>query len=256
MFANPTLQDFSSWITWHLDKAAVAGEKAVTKVRSNFALHGASGSSREVIVALEAIHKEFDRGIDAALGELSRAIKRDLLEHDDLRRITEESLRAFAERMKAAVPLHRVPDFKAKVAELDTRLDFALRQFDVGHLDPREPEEPLTMSNSINIGVMSGGAIQQGTSESTQNFEVDLATRVLADFEAALASEDVPHNQLANIRADIATIKAQLAKPEPSRAILREAGKSVRSVVEGVFAGAITNRVVEAAVALGRVFGA
>lgn len=183
MFAEPTLQDFSAWISWHLDKSAVAAQKAIAKRNVEAAARGAYRSSRTVIASWEIVQEEFDRGIDAALGELKRAIRIDLLDHDDLRRIAEEALRAFAERMKTLVIFDWLPEFKVRLSELDTRLTFALRQFAVGFLEPREPEVPLAMSNSINIGSMSGCAIQQGTKNSVQVLSVEGATKALQDLE-------------------------------------------------------------------------
>ena len=59
-----------------------------------------------------------------------------------------------------------------------------------------------------------------------------------------------------DLRADIATITSQVAKSEPSRGVLAEAGKSVRSIVEGITAGALTPSAVAAAMALAHVLGA
>lgn len=76
------------------------------------------------------------------------------------------------------------------IPRLDAHLRFALRQFDVGLLDPNEPEVPLTMNNSLAIAVMSGGMLQQGTTDSTQSAtdsfnSVDVG-KALEAFAAAL----------------------------------------------------------------------
>ena len=63
---------------------------------------------------------------------------------------------------------------EAELDRLDEKIEFALRQFDVGTLDPREPEVPLSMSNSINIGTMAGGTVQQGSLYATQIAAIEL----------------------------------------------------------------------------------
>ena len=68
----------------------------------------------------------------------------------------------------------KLVDIQERLSALDEKVRFAIRQFDVGFLDPPEPEAPLTMVNSMNVGMMTGGAVQQGTIKSTQNISIDV----------------------------------------------------------------------------------
>jgi hypothetical protein len=54
-----------------------------------------------------------------------------------------------------------------KLREFDEVLEFKIRQFDVGFFDSQEPEVPH-MANTINIGTMTGSAIQQGSPHAKQ----------------------------------------------------------------------------------------
>lgn len=126
----------------------------------------------------------------------------------------------------------------------------------VDYLQDRGLIETETKSASTNYTMTLhqpvGVAIQQGTASSVQNmhYQVDAgaASRALDILERELAAAPVPQDVLADLQADIATLRAQLSKSSPSFSILNEAGKSIRSITEGVIAGIITP---EATIAVG-----
>lgn len=136
-------------------------------------------------------------------------------------------------------------------------VNFALEMFDAGLLRPGESKVPLSMTNSVYIGSMMGGAVQQGTTHSTQNVSMNIdlgAARTAIDqLEVAMAklSDDV----VSQIRPDIDTIKAQLAKGSPSQFILHEAGQGLKSIACGVVAGLLTPQFDEALASLLRALG-
>jgi hypothetical protein len=142
-----------------------------------------------------------------------------------------------------------------KLREFDEVLEFKIRQFDVGFFDSQEPEVPH-MANTINIGTMTGSAIQQGSPHAKQavqmTLNVEAVRDALAAFEAAIQGINLSENVRTEIIADINTIRAQLAKPSPNVNILKEAGKSVRNVLEGIAAGLMTPAVTTAASARAR----
>ena len=214
----------------------------------------------------EIVEGAVHRGIDVGLGECKRAMRITPIDHNSLRTATEERLTSFVETLKQPLLPNDgslMGDFRQSVLtllpKLDEHLQFAMRQFDVGLLDPAEPKEPLTMNNSVSIGVMSGGMVQQGTTHSTQSatdaFNAGDVAKALQIFADALQTEKLPAKQLADMQADIDTIHVQLAKDQPSKSILQETGKSIRSVVEGLAAGLLTDPTVNAARELFRVLG-
>jgi hypothetical protein len=126
--------------------------------------------------------------------------------------------------------------FNEKLNEFDRKLYLALEHFDVGLNDPTEPAA-LPPSWTVAIGGdMVNSAIQQGSPGATQNVTINVADirEALANYEAALGGYAIPANDLATIQADIATLKAQLAKEQPSPGVLKEIGKSLRTVTENV----------------------
>jgi hypothetical protein len=64
--------------------------------------------------------------------------------------------------MPSIIKADKLRSFSGKTDSIDRRLarmsedaQLALRQFDVGMLEPDEPELPPTMANTVQIGVMA-----------------------------------------------------------------------------------------------------
>jgi hypothetical protein len=256
MFAEPTINDFLELIDWHIARATDCMLRAVNQVAGEFT--GAFHGSRRVLCSIEAALTEFEAGVDATLGELKRVItKTARLDPHELRQAAAQRLENFAVAAKDAARVDRYrTEFQGQLAAFDQYLRFALRQFDVGFLDPSEPEVP-PVANSINIGTMTGSVIQQGSPGATQtvNLNIEGALAALHTFESELSKVQIDGRTMNDLAADIATIKAQLSKPSPSVGILQEAGKSLRNVVESIAAGVLTSEVVAAAIALANALG-
>jgi hypothetical protein len=260
MFAQPHNNDFLALIDWHTEKALDRARRAVSDVRGEAARHGAINSSRAVINSFEAVRKEFDSGVESVLGELKRVIRTTTLDRNDLRQLAVQRLTNFA---AAAQAIAQTPEASAmgmgdylrqQFAAMNQYLQFSIRQFDVGFFIPAEPEVPPVAGNSIVIGNMTGSTIQQGSPGAKQSVEITLNVeemrKALEVFEAGLAASTVPREKIDQLTAELETIRAQLKKPSPSRLILREAGKSIRNIVEGVIGGMLAPEVMNAATVL------
>ena len=264
MFAEPTMNDFLDNIRWHLQKAADRGRQAAAEVLAQLAKAGALQSGRAVLMTFAAVRKEYDAGVDSALGELKRCARITKLDPRDLRQATVQCLENFALEMKSITRSDQyhslVPKVIAeKLGEFDQHLRFSLRQFDVGFLNPTEPEVPGISNNSINIGSMHGSAIQQGSAHSTQishfRLNAEQARTALSAVEVALNALTISEDKRIEISAELATIRAQLSKSAPSNTILQQAGQSLRNIVEGITAGIMTPAVIAAAPALWSALG-
>jgi hypothetical protein len=259
MTTKPTYDHFKKWLAFHLSKAVETTARETHSVTAMLNANGAYRSGRAILLIFEEINKGLEIGINAALGETKRIARLTDLDAAELRVVTEESLRAFLDQLKNLAKADQMRTWGSprlvdeRLAKLDERLNFALQNFDIGFLDPGEPELPPTMSNNINIGNMSGGAIQQGATHSTlnqSNFNLSEAQQVLEAFRLAFETENLTTDQRGNIDADVATLKAQLSKPTRSEAIIKETMHSLRNVVEGITAGALTPAATTAATAL------
>ena len=267
MFTDPTLELFREFIQSHLDQAAEHAVRAVDQIWAQHAARGLLNSGATVKRSLEAAQEAFEKGADAALGELRRAVERTRLDRDELRRITQNELGTFASRAKAAAKPQQLRKFGSGVdkavneglAKIDERLAFKLRQFDAGFFVPAEPEVPPSVQNTMTIGNMYGGAAQQGTHSSmqtaTSTVNVSATSAALGSLEAALAELNLHDKVRADLDAEIATLRAQLSKSKPSTSILREAGGSLRSIVEGITASIAAPQVVAAVAALASALG-
>ena len=186
----------------------------------------------------------------------------------DAKVMREHTASRLTEFMSAMKAIANVGDFKDAstvgaiddlFSEFDSHLNFCLRQFDIGFHIPKNAEAAPTMSNSINVGTMTGSVIQQDSPNAKQTADIkidlDKTRAAVKAFEAAIEAARLADPRLSDIAADLDTIKAQLAKGTPSSVILREAGQSVRTVVEGIVGNALTNPVLQSAIALGAALG-
>jgi citrate lyase gamma subunit len=263
MFAEPTINDFLDNVRWHLAKAGDNARRAVDSVIARLAAAGVLQSGRAIIEIFDAVRTEFDAGIETAFGELKRTINRTSLNRTDLRQAAVSCLENFAIEMKSLTQADQYRRLAAQAVDerlnaMDRHLAFAIRRFDTGFLDPIEPERP-NVNNSINIGTMTGSAIQHGSPGATQsvqfNLKIDEAKSALAAFESAMKTVQLPKAQLDEVTADLQTIAAQLSKASPSLAIIQEAGRSLRNIVESVAAGIMTPSVLALAPALWSALG-
>jgi hypothetical protein len=259
---DPTIEDFADWVQFHLDKAIKSTHDACQVVERRNNAKGLLRSGNNIIECFDAAYGEFDKGVEAALGELRVAMVKGVLDKTLLRETVEMQMRQFALDMKHAskAPLFRewglVPPrvLDEKEGEFDKKVQFALRHFDVGHLSPPEPEVPASMKNEIKIDQMIGSVIQQGTTGSNQTASVTInfvaVRNALDNLEMILSKHPAPPETAAEIEPEIQTIQAQLAKRMPSVTILREAGRSLRSISEGVAGGLLAPHVLTAIAAL------
>jgi hypothetical protein len=258
--SNPTIEDFLGLFDWHISEASRRAEEAICTMRSQQTGIGRLQSGSTVSQSYKIARKEFEAGVEAVLGELKRAVRISDLNRDDLRGHAGQRLLNFATTIKA---IAKIPETSLsgvdhivteQCAALDKRLDFLLRQFDVGLFNPTEPEGPAVAQNYISIGHMTGSNIQQASPGAKQtlefNLNIETIKKALTTFESAVTSASLPSDTLADVRADVDTIRAQLAKPSPSKVIIQEAGKSLRNVVEGIAGGMLTPAVTSAAAAL------
>jgi hypothetical protein len=259
-FAQPTIDDFLALIDRHIDKARKRAGVAVSQVRAQGAAHGRS--SRIVLLLCEAIQTEFEKGVEAVLGELSRIIQITDLHRNELRQCAVERLNQFAVDMKAVMPRSEaalLPGFvQEQFAALDQDLQFSLRQYDVGFFIPSEPEFPQVSNSIINTGTMSNSPEQLGSPGAAQSvtINVDEIRAAIDTLERHSGNLGLPVDKLSELQSDITTIKAQLTKSAPPHSILGDAARSIQNVFEGATKEALTPVITNAITALGKATGA
>lgn len=96
-------------------------------------------------------------------------------------------------------------------------------------------------SSQVQVGTVGSIQSQQQISEQDKRAIEEFIGR----FQSDLPFLDLSKHQEAEASADIATIRAQLAAPEPKRGILREALTPLRTLAEGVAGNAAFAALVE-----------
>lgn len=116
----------------------------------------------------------------------------------------------------------------------------------------RHPNDPIpvfgiTYNNTFHITQMTGSGIQVGGPHSTQHQTTTYNSQDLDDLKRAI---EILAQRIDELKLDdaakktaqnqIDTIKAQLTDDKPNSTIIREAGKTLRSVIEGAIGGLLT----------------
>lgn len=141
---------------------------------------------------------------------------------------------------------------RARFAEATERVRAILKRHEDGFPVGANSAGPST-TNTVTIAGPNYGPVQQGgqgnTQTATQTFDVAAAAAALkrfADQLSGFADTEV----LADLQAEIATLRLEMGKRRPSLSIVREAGRALRSMTEGVAAGLLTPPAAAAALAL------
>lgn len=101
------------------------------------------------------------------------------------------------------------------------------------------------IENQTVIHGMHGSQIQQGTKDSTQSFVsnggVEQMVGLVSEIRDVLAGAGLPRESVEAVEADLATIEAQSRSPQPKPGIMKEAIRSVKTVLEGAVGSALGN---------------
>src|SRR4029079_11874418 len=100
------------------------------------------------------------------------------------------------------------------------------------HLVTQQADHPYDTSAAL----PGGPAIMI---DKSTKVDLDAARAAVHTFEASIKGLNLPPETIADLKADIATMKAQLEKADPSHSIVAEAGHSLRKVAEDIGAGVL-----------------
>lgn len=116
--------------------------------------------------------------------------------------------------------------------------------------NPDKPTEHFLPINVINIGTMANSTLQQATSHSIINFQLnetkttalDTILKSLNDIKDSL---NISKELRGELLSEIQTLEIQRQSPKPKGSIIGEALKSVRTILESVTGNAMTPIIVE-----------
>jgi hypothetical protein len=100
----------------------------------------------------------------------------------------------------------------------------------------KRPPKTSNLSGDIHIhGPVTGSVIQQGShNTATVNYQNDVE-RVLEEIRPLLNAAKLAPDAKAELRAEYATVDAQMKSPKPKHAIIRESLASARHILEHAF---------------------
>jgi hypothetical protein len=103
---------------------------------------------------------------------------------------------------------------------------------------PSKPTQYFPPVNIINIQSMVNSSIQQASPGATQTATYNSSDlkglgTILDELTNSLSGLKLSEQSNAELRADITAINAQLVSPNPKGVIIKEAGKSIRNILEG-----------------------
>lgn len=126
---------------------------------------------------------------------------------------------------------------------LDFVMDIEAENPDAGEAPASEVPVPPERVQQLVQNHFHGpvGNIAQNSSgfSQTATLDVDAVRKVVSAVRAELATARIDPTARASAEAQLATIEAQITSPTPNEGIVREAGRSLRTIVEGAIAGAM-----------------
>jgi len=127
------------------------------------------------------------------------------------------------------------------VSQARQRLEAKLREFELG-ADTNRNARVASVTNIVHATNIIGGVQQAGGSAIQANTVSLSAEAIAASLDHLFAHlTDAPHELLAELEPEAATIRSQLVKPTPNATIVQEAGRTIRTVLEGAIGGALGN---------------
>jgi len=127
---------------------------------------------------------------------------------------------------------------------------WGIKEVEEAHENPDQPTEHFLPINIINIGSMNNSTLQQGTSYSTINFQLDeKKTTDLEDVIKSLLNIQETLNISVDIQneliSEIHTLESQQKSPRPKGIIISESLKTIRTILESVTGNIMTPIIID-----------
>ena len=230
--------------------------QAFAQTKGELAKVGLLNSGRRVIVIL----RQLSENMIETTGEIFRTIN-DLQGRMNINQDTyiddaEGILKRHLDSLVEAAPIfpNGLPSpavegaVEAEIGKIRNRLSEDIEEFRngvwTGAAAPQvvAPEERST-NTTVVYGNVGGSIVQGGPGSSQTSYthtNVGEAARTITVMETLLSTAEVNASAQDEILSDLHTIKAQLRKSQPNRAILVEAGEALKQVSLGVASNILT----------------
>jgi hypothetical protein len=221
-------------------------ERAREQNLASYSARGLLQSGAAMVAGARILTEQLDRHIDQIAVEISDWIGDQLSEAEAKAMATGHLRNAietfatceYAYRLGTRQPRDSAMEALAgRIANDKVLLLGKVRKIELGVMSSSTSSGPV---NVIHAGTINGG-VQQAGSHAKQEISIHInRDDTLAAIQALLDAID-DDDLRAAITPDVQTIEAQLSKSQPSSTITSEAGRSIRSVVEGALGGALGN---------------
>ncbi len=262
---EPDLVDYLAVRRKELEQALHDSRNGVLAQASARGTIGSGGTHKLCIGGMERVLDQYT----ADLSELTAQWAGERLPEKRIREIITDHLRQSVEELATAETacgvLNRgirdgtLDAINGIVSQTKTRVLARVRQFELG-ADRSKSAAPSALVQIVHAQNIIGGVVQAG-GNATQSNTVQLSAETIGaslDHLLTLVAAAAPELR-AEIEHDAATIQSQLKKPQPNPTIVQEAGRSIRTVLEGavggVLATAMTPGLAQAITAFGAAVG-
>lgn len=264
--AAPHINDFLNQLYTLRDKAGAEAREETNAILAKNAARGLLRSGATLRQLAELIETKFEQILTAMLQALQHASSLPGLDYGQMRDQTFLRAQDLIPILRGACDLDKWASHGGPAAQkaidhrlsrLPERLELRMRQFEVGLDQAAQPKGSPVTNNFVHAHTISG-IVQQGGAGSTlsaaleMNFEQinEAVSDLLAEIEKV---QDQSSNAIRQLSSDVGTIRSQLVAPMPRPSIMREAGHSIRNVIEGGVGGTLTPSLMAAAMALAHV---
>lgn len=220
------------------------------KVLAEASMKGLTGSGATIRKGVSALEEGLSGHVKRMI-ELTQSWPGPNLSVEETRKLIVDHSRAALDKFVTSEMAYRIGSreigvgaqnaLEALVNQVRDKLSAQVREFELG-ANLAQDRHSASVVNIIHAQHIIGG-VQQSGRDAFQTNSVNLSAELI---EAALGHliahvETVSPELMSEIKHDVATIRSQLAKPEPSSTIVQESGRTIRTVLEGAFGGALGN---------------
>jgi len=201
-----------------------------------------SARATSIADALKSVHHSFgsplDKDVDAQLGDWGvRALSET---YRQLEAAYARHLQRFGVQLAHAAGLDLTYTLaQAAVADSLARYLWALRHVPAKHPTATQQERQIMQQNTYNISDVNGSQIQINSDGSTQAQtnhlinDVETVKGLIEDLSGVLDRVSVSGPAEAELRAELATLRAQANSPKPKWEIIRSTARSIKAIAEG-----------------------